>query len=58
VRQFQSEGEATLSVRAGATYPSSAQLKDRYMALVVPEESPTQGMPVQSELSATLTLAP
>lgn len=58
VRQFQSEGDATLSVRAGATYPSSAQLKDRFMALVVPEESPTQGMPVQSELSATLTLAP
>jgi hypothetical protein len=58
VRQFQSEGDATLSVRAGSTYPSSAQLKDRFMALVVPEESPTQGMPVQSELSATLTLAP
>jgi len=58
VRQFQSEGDATLSVRAGATYPSSASVQDRFMALVAPDESPTQGMPVQSELSATLTLAP
>lgn len=58
VRQFQSEGDGTLSVRAGATYPSSAQLQDRFMALVAPDDSPTQGMPVQSELSATLTLAP
>jgi len=58
VRQFQSEGDGTLSVRAGATYPSSAQLQDRFMALVAPDENPTQGMPIQSELSATLTLAP
>ncbi len=58
VRQFQSEGDASLSVRAGATYPSSAELKDHFRALVAPDESPTQGVPVQSELSAKLTLAP
>jgi hypothetical protein len=58
VRQFQSEGSATISLPVGAAYPSSAEVKDQFASLVSPEERPAQAMPVQSELTAQLTFAP
>jgi hypothetical protein len=58
VRQFQSEGTAQLSLPVGATYPTRVEVSDQFASLVSPDERPTQAMPVQSELTAKLTLAP
>jgi hypothetical protein len=58
VRQFESEGTATLNVHAGAAYPTSADIQDRIMAMVAPEDRPSPPQPVQSELTAKFTLAP
>jgi hypothetical protein len=59
VRQFESEGTATLNVHPGAAYPSSADIQDRVMALVAPDDRPSQPpLPVQSELTAKFTLSP
>jgi len=58
VRQFQSQGSATLNLPVGAAYPSSAEVKDQFASIVSPEERPAQAMPVQSELSASLTFTP
>ncbi|MEO8182271.1 MAG: hypothetical protein ABI895_25830 [Deltaproteobacteria bacterium] len=58
VRQFQSEGTAQLILPVGAAYPTSAEIKDQFTSLVSPDERPAQAMPVQSELTAKLTLTP
>lgn len=58
VRRFESEGEATLSVRPGSLYPERAESRDGFMALVTPDDRPSQAVPIQSELSATLTFGP
>jgi hypothetical protein len=58
VRRFESEGEATLSVKPGSPYPERAEARDGFMALVSPDDRPQQAVPIQSELSATLTFAP
>jgi hypothetical protein len=52
VRRFESEGEATLTVRPGAAVPDAADVRDTFMALVSPDDRPNQALPVQSELSA------
>jgi hypothetical protein len=57
VRQFESEGNATLLVRAGAPYPESAELEDTFGALLVPGDRPTQALPFQSQLNAKLSFA-
>jgi len=58
VRQFQSEGTAELILPVGAAYPTSAEIKDQFASLVSPDERPAQALPVQSELTAKLTLTP
>jgi hypothetical protein len=55
VRQFESEGDATLSLVPGAPYPQVADLRDSFVALVTPSDRPNQALPVQSELSAKLS---
>jgi hypothetical protein len=55
VRQFESEGDATLSLVPGAPYPQTADLRDSFVALVTPSDRPNQALPVQSELSAKLS---
>jgi hypothetical protein len=57
VRQFESEGDATLNLRPGATYPETADLRDTFMALVTPSDRPNQAMPIQSETTAKLSFA-
>jgi hypothetical protein len=57
VRQFESEGNATLSVRAGAAYPESAEVNDTFGALLAPNDRPNQAMPFQSELTAKFSFA-
>lgn len=54
VRQFQSEGEGTLELRAGSAFPRAAELEDSFMALVTPNDRPNQALPVQSEIKAKL----
>jgi hypothetical protein len=54
VRRFESEGEATLSIRPGSPFPDSADTHDRFQALVTPNDRPNQALPVRSELSANL----
>jgi hypothetical protein len=58
VRQFESEGNATLLVRAGAPYPETAELEDTFGALLVPGDRPNQALPFQSQLNAKLSFAP
>jgi hypothetical protein len=58
VRKFESEGNATLSLRAGSAYPEQAELQDTFMALVAPSDRPNQALPVQSEFSAKLSFTP
>jgi hypothetical protein len=58
VRRFESEGEATLSVKPGSMYPERAESRDGFMALVTPDDRPSQAVPIQSELSATLSFGP
>ena len=57
VRQFQSEGEGSLSLQAGAAYPQAAEVHDTFMALVTPNDRPSQALPVQSELTAKLAFS-
>lgn len=57
VRQFESQGNATLRVRAGSAYPESAELQDSFGALLAPSERPNQAMPFRSELEAKLSFA-
>ncbi|MEY2932025.1 MAG: hypothetical protein RL033_2774 [Pseudomonadota bacterium] len=56
VRQFQSEGSATLSLAVGSPYPRSAEVKEQFGSLVVADDRPQQPIPVQSELTAHITL--
>jgi hypothetical protein len=58
VRKFESQGNATLSLRAGSAYPEQAELQDSFMALVAPNDRPNQALPVQSEFSAKLSFSP
>jgi hypothetical protein len=58
VRQFQGDGSATLSLRVGAPYPSSADIQDHFMALISPNDRPAQAIPVQSELTAKFSVSP
>lgn len=55
VRRFESEGEATLSVKPGSVYPESAEARDGFMALVTPNDRPNQQVPVRTELSANIS---
>jgi hypothetical protein len=55
VRRFESEGEATLSVKPGSVYPESAESRDGFMALVTPNDRPNQSVPVRTELSANVS---
>ncbi len=55
VRRFESEGEATLSVKPGKVYPESAEARDTFMALVTPNDNPSQAAPIRSELSASVS---
>jgi hypothetical protein len=57
VRRFESEGEATLSVKPGALYPQSADCRDSFMALVSPDDRPAQAVPIQSELTAKVSFS-
>jgi hypothetical protein len=57
VRRFESEGEATLTLHPGVSYPESADVRDSFMALVSPNDRPNQAVPVQSELSAQLAFS-
>jgi hypothetical protein len=57
VRQFQSEGEGSVSLRVGATHPDAAEVHDKFVALVVPNDRPNQAIPVQSELEAKIAFA-
>lgn len=58
VRQFQGEGEATLSIRAGAAYPDSATVKQQFVALLSLQDRPNQAVPIQSELEAKFASGP
>jgi hypothetical protein len=55
VRRFESEGEATLSVKPGSLYPDRADSRDAFMALVTPNDRPNQSVPVRTELSANVS---
>lgn len=55
VRRFESEGEATLSLVPGFSYPDRAQVRDGFMALVTPNDRPNQALPIRTELDATLS---
>lgn len=55
VRRFESEGEATLSVKPGSSYPESAEARDGFMALVSPNDNPSQAVPIRTELTANVT---
>jgi hypothetical protein len=55
VRRFESEGEATISIKPGSAFPDSADSVDRFQALATPNDRPNQAMPIRSELSATLS---
>jgi hypothetical protein len=57
VRRFESEGEATLSLKPGSSYPESAEARDGFMALVTPNDNPSQAVPIRTELSANLTFS-
>jgi hypothetical protein len=57
VRRFESEGEATLTLRPGIAYPDAGDVRDTFMALVSPNERPNQAVPIQSELSAHLAFS-
>jgi hypothetical protein len=57
VRRFESEGEATLTVRPGVGYPEAADVRDTFMALVSTNDRPNQAVPVQSELSAHIAFS-
>jgi hypothetical protein len=52
VRRFESEGEATLSIKPGSPFPESADTHDGFMALVTPNDRPSQALPIRSELTA------
>jgi hypothetical protein len=54
VRRFESDGEATLSIKPGSPFPESADTHDRFQALVTPNDRPNQALPIRSELSANL----
>ncbi len=58
VRQFESEGKATLSVRAGTAYPTEAEVEDTFTAILSLNERPNQPAPLQSEVHAKLQLTP
>jgi hypothetical protein len=58
VSEFKSEGSASLSLRQGAQYPHQLRSKDMMGALVVPEDQPGQGSPIQADLNATVQLTP
>ncbi len=57
VRQFQSEGSATISLPVGSPYPRSAEVKEQFGSLVTADDRPQQPIPVQSEISAHITLS-
>ena len=56
VRQFQSEGSATLSLPVGSAFPRSLELKEQFGSLVTADERPQQPIPVQTELTAQIRL--
>lgn len=56
VRQFQSEGSATLSLPVGSAFPRSADVKEQFGSLVTVQERPQQPIPVQTEISAQIQL--
>jgi hypothetical protein len=58
VRQFQSDGHATVTLRPGAAYASSAQVDETFVAVVTPNDRPNQAVPIQSQVKGTFTLAP
>jgi hypothetical protein len=55
VRRFESEGEATLSIKPGSAFPASGDTHDSFTALLTPNDRPNQALPIRSELSANLT---
>lgn len=55
IREFQGEGTASLSLRQGAPYPYQGKVRESMLAMVAPNDQPGQAIPVQSELSASLT---
>jgi hypothetical protein len=55
VRRFESEGEATLSIKPGSAFPASGDTHDSFMALLTPNDRPNQALPIRSELSANLS---
>jgi hypothetical protein len=58
VRRFESEGEATLSIKPGSPFPEKAETHDSFMALVTPNDRPSQALPIRSELTANLSFPP
>ncbi len=57
VRQFESEGKGSVSLRVGAPYPDAVEVQDNFVALVSPNDRPGQAIPVQSELKAKIAFA-
>lgn len=57
VRRFESEGEATFTVRPGVGHPEAGDVRDTFMALVSTSDRPNQALPVQSELSAHIAFS-
>lgn len=57
VRRFESEGDATLTVRPGVGYPDAGDVRDTFMALVATNDRPNQALPIQSELSAQIVFS-
>jgi hypothetical protein len=55
IREFRGEGTASLSLRQGSAYPHQGKVRESMLALVAPNDQPGQAIPVQSDLSATLT---
>lgn len=55
VRRFESEGEASLSIKPGSPFPESADTHDGFQALVTPNDRPNQALPIRSELSASVS---
>jgi hypothetical protein len=55
LREFRAEGSASLSLRQGAAYPHQGKVRESMLALVAPNDQPGQALPVQSDLSATIS---
>lgn len=55
VRRFESEGEATLSIKPGSPFPTSAETRDTFQALVTPNDRPQQALPIRGEIGANVS---